>query len=745
MKRTTYYKKLLITFYAVIIVYTLITVMVFFYYSKVYNEKEVHQSNHIFLEQIRNKMDDSVGVSVGLMRQMVSSAEVVRYVTADELEYHNVLLIYEQIRDLTVPFDHIGLIFGIGQKDNGMIITSQGTVEEDRFYEGMNFSFSDKEGLYDYLDNHKYVSESGRSSIYDNQEIVTVIASQRFSTGNEMIGYMSFYRDILLPELNTEQVGVIYAVSGQQIVTSRMNGIEVADFEEVNRDFEAYIAGVDPIVKGYNIYKADSQVIDWSYYYISPNHVQRSLLRRLMAIAGVILLFSLLAGAVISFIIVKKTYRPINRVLSYFEDDADEELVNEFDIIENASRRMKRSNEQLKEIILSEKEPLRDKFLRDLLFGINKKDNFETNMEKFDLEIFENKVRVMILQYSDLQELDSFHGEKEIRSVRSHIDAILYSSLEKIEDLLWVEVDHKKVAVIYLDEDNSRLISLMEDTLAMLEAEYNIKVVASVGNMADSIRVSGLSYSHALKNLDFSSVKPDVRIIVGEVSGKSTYYYPLDMEQNLISYLLAGKEEEASMVLDHILVQNIQEMKIENEALALFAFGLTATVNRVLYQINKTVEEVYGEGVVVYLELRNITDRRKFYDKAEQLFARLSEEIGQSRESLENNKLANRILDYIHENYAHDISLNEIAEYFEVTPAYISMLFKKEHGYNFKDYLNMYRIGKVKAYIKQHPETINSVLANVAGFNSVNTFLRVFKKYEGISPGKYSEIINENR
>lgn len=747
MKRTTYYKKLLVTFYAVILVYTLITVMVFFYFSNIDNENEFDRSNDIFLEQIRNRIDDSVGVSMGLMSQMTSNGDVIRYLTVNEVGYHNVLKIYEQIRDLTVPFGHMGLIFGVGQKDNSMIITSQGTVEEERFYEGMNFSFKDKDALYATLDTTKYVSESGLSSFYDNQEIVTLIASQRFSTGNEMIAYMSFYKDVLLPELNEEQVGIIYVVADEEIVVSRSGGIEGDIFLSVTDEFEAHLADEKNVINGFNVYKVNSQVTNWSYYYIAPTHIQRDLLKRLMGVASMILVLSLVFGGVISLVIVKKTYRPINRVLTHFTDDADEDLVNEFDIIENASRRMRLSNEQLKSIILSEKEPLRDKFLRDLLFSINKKDKFETNMEKFDLGIYENPVQVMIIQYSDLQELDGFHAEQEMRSVRSHVNAILYNALDTVKTYLWVEIDHKKVAVIFLENDNGKVIELMEQTLTMLEKEYNIKAVASVGRKVDSIRVCGLSYSQALKNLDFISVRPDERIVIGdriEGSGKSTYYYPLDMEQNLISYLLAGKEEEVTMVLNHILVQNIQEMKIENEALALLAFGLSATVNRVLYQINKTVAEVYGEGVVVYLELRNMTDRKMFCDKAEQLFIRLLEEIKQSKESREDNKLANRILSYIHENYAHDISLNEIATHFEVTPAYISMLFKKEHGYNFKDYLNMHRIGEVKAYIKKHPEVNNSVLAKYGGFNSVNTFLRVFKKYEGISPGKYSEIIKEN-
>jgi len=100
--------------------------------------------------------------------------------------------------------------------------------------------------------------------------------------------------------------------------------------------------------------------------------------------------------------------------------------------------------------------------------------------------------------------------------------------------------------------------------------------------------------------------------------------------------------------------------------------------------------------------------------------------------------MAEKLINYIKGNYNNDISLNDISEYFDMSPCYLSTMFKYYTGENFKDYLNFYRVKKAKEYLK-NGKTKVGVVAKLVGCNSINTFIRIFKKYEGISPGQYIE------
>ena len=86
-----------------------------------------------------------------------------------------------------------------------------------------------------------------------------------------------------------------------------------------------------------------------------------------------------------------------------------------------------------------------------------------------------------------------------------------------------------------------------------------------------------------------------------------------------------------------------------------------------------------------------------------------------------------------------------MSEQINISPQYISMLFKQDFGENFLSYLNRIRVEKAKHFLgdKQTFYKINTI-GEMVGFNNVNTFMRVFKKYTGMTPGKYREMINEN-
>jgi two-component system response regulator YesN len=105
--------------------------------------------------------------------------------------------------------------------------------------------------------------------------------------------------------------------------------------------------------------------------------------------------------------------------------------------------------------------------------------------------------------------------------------------------------------------------------------------------------------------------------------------------------------------------------------------------------------------------------------------------------------LSDQMTDFIHNNYHKDISLVDLSERFNASPAYISILFKNYTGENFKDYLNMYRVNKAKSLLSENTNLKINDLAGMVGCNHPNTFIRMFKKYEGVSPGQYAKQLTD--
>jgi AraC-like DNA-binding protein len=94
--------------------------------------------------------------------------------------------------------------------------------------------------------------------------------------------------------------------------------------------------------------------------------------------------------------------------------------------------------------------------------------------------------------------------------------------------------------------------------------------------------------------------------------------------------------------------------------------------------------------------------------------------------------------EYIRNNYTEiDLSLNTIADAVNINSAYLSKLFKDETNENVTEYIGKLRIQKAKKLLDNTYISVKEVGYSV-GFNSIQTFIRTFKRYEGITPGKYN-------
>ncbi len=91
---------------------------------------------------------------------------------------------------------------------------------------------------------------------------------------------------------------------------------------------------------------------------------------------------------------------------------------------------------------------------------------------------------------------------------------------------------------------------------------------------------------------------------------------------------------------------------------------------------------------------------------------------------------------YIALHYKEEITLHAIAKVVHLNPAYFSMLFKRETGVNFIDYLNQHRITVACSLLLDVTQNIAQV-AEKSGFKDARYFSKLFKKQVGMTPTEY--------
>jgi AraC-like DNA-binding protein/mannose-6-phosphate isomerase-like protein (cupin superfamily) len=97
------------------------------------------------------------------------------------------------------------------------------------------------------------------------------------------------------------------------------------------------------------------------------------------------------------------------------------------------------------------------------------------------------------------------------------------------------------------------------------------------------------------------------------------------------------------------------------------------------------------------------------------------------------------MISYIHQNYANNLSLQEIADAVHLSVSECTRSFKKTLHTTPYDYLIKYRIKKSAELLNSTEFTITEVASRV-GFNHVNHFIQSFKKHYNKTPKEYRSI-----
>ena len=95
-----------------------------------------------------------------------------------------------------------------------------------------------------------------------------------------------------------------------------------------------------------------------------------------------------------------------------------------------------------------------------------------------------------------------------------------------------------------------------------------------------------------------------------------------------------------------------------------------------------------------------------------------------------------KIKNYVTEHLSEDVTLHTLSSVVFLTPNYIGLIFKRETGISFKEYVIQTRIKKAKELLLHENLKIYEVAEHV-GYRSVNYFSRIFKTATGVYPSEF--------
>lgn len=106
-----------------------------------------------------------------------------------------------------------------------------------------------------------------------------------------------------------------------------------------------------------------------------------------------------------------------------------------------------------------------------------------------------------------------------------------------------------------------------------------------------------------------------------------------------------------------------------------------------------------------------------------------------------NNKIS-EITQWINIHIKNNISLKDVAYEFNFSKEYLARYFKKKMGMSMQEYINYLRISEAKQLLCKSDLKIKEISASL-GFVDDKYFLKLFKKYENMTPKQYKNAYNK--
>ena len=354
---------------------------------------------------------------------------------------------------------------------------------------------------------------------------------------------------------------------------------------------------------------------------------------------------------------------------------------------------------------------LREQFITEILLGyIRNKDQIMQRATFLNLStIKEEMYTVATVQLNYELDMEYSHSEtvsgslEELELQRMGVKEIISSCLKRSYHFFAMTIKESYVSFIIKSPNSitySEVMVIADQIQKKILNIMNIQVLIGIGEEVSSIVNLNQSFQKSMRSLEQAYFLGDGGVIHFTDINKGndiSVYYPYDIQEKILNAVRLGKAEEISPMLD-LLIQELQSnASVSIDYVRISCLELMLLAEKIILENNNNQNQSTRKANQWIKALQMKTMRQVIEWTAQQL-KNITKEI-----DFNQNKRSKSIIECIKEEvnskYQEGITIQELADKYYFTPNYLSMLFKKETGQTFNEYLTNKRINKAKSLI----------------------------------------------
>lgn len=330
---------------------------------------------------------------------------------------------------------------------------------------------------------------------------------------------------------------------------------------------------------------------------------------------------------------------------------------------------------------------------------------------------------------------------------REQLAHLYSSSLQMIRDVLarycrchLMSLDQKHFAVIFClpqeEESGAGLMArALEDASSIVHTYFNVNLRIGVGNIVGLPFAVSESYQEAREAaLKASDRQPVISFSPSSSSSLQSSFnlslFKRDIIRSFEEFDTEVLSRALSTIIDLFAAHPNRYLQAIDGACNIMYLAIS-----LLPEGEQSLSEIFADWNGSYRSIYRMNSVEQITGWLQTLRDGLCE-ILKSRKKTYKDHIITNVKRYISDHIEERLTLNEVSDVFGISHNYLSVLFKKNCGIGFSEYITQMKIARSKNMLLEENLKIYEV-ADRLGFETSGYFSKVFKKVEGISPREY--------
>lgn len=476
---------------------------------------------------------------------------------------------------------------------------------------------------------------------------------------------------------------------------------------------------------GYIKVEKQMSMFQWNCDMYVPNTLFYGELRRFAMILTAELLMLISVAVIGSWYFSKKTYVPVGNLIS--------------------------DNKKLSKKVKKKEETRECRELEKYLTGAVK------NFPYASLNKLSDQEKYIMIQFAFDENGDAVFRDQEKKEKPEELEHFVLENILKEQIFetypgILLQPEKDFVAVVNLSEpehDEKEIRSLLKTVEQFYSRTFHISACIMIGECQSDYKKMKEAYhllEESMQYLEFWSTSAPAGVYVyGEMmdadedSHSSVY---MTGSRRLLNCLesedFEGAYRELNQIYQSAFSRNQKELRINRYRM----YGLIGTLITTLDISANEEDKAYYQSLNYEERLFRIQSIHELLSESRAIFEAIIQ-YRQNKSAEREPEWMEEMQEYIQGHYQDcNMNVTSLAQEFGISVPHVSRSFKNFRDYGVLEYIHKVRLEHAKDMLKNDVRIKNIALD--VGYTDAQAFTRAFKRYEGITPSQYKELISKN-